>query len=60
MAAIPLFGHTKVLHTLIGMGISADLAAVAISHKGLIRDIFKKKKKKKDTKALATGPRQIS
>ena len=58
MAAIPLFGHTKVLHTLTGMGISADLAAVAISHKGLIRDILKKKKK--DTKALATGPRQIS
>ena len=34
LAAIPLFGHTKILHTLIGMSSTALAAAVPYSGKG--------------------------
>ena len=65
-AGIPLFGHTKILHTLIGMGSTA--LAAAVSHQGKATRIFrkgpgsikkkKKKKKQKHTKQATTPPKK--
>ena len=35
LVAIPLFGHTKILHTLIGMG--SDAFVARISRRGLMK-----------------------
>ena len=51
LAAVPLFCHTKTLHTLVGMGSAALAAAVPYPGKAtkisLNKEILKKKKYKK-------------
>ena len=56
-AAIPFFGHTKILHMLVSMGSTALAAAVVLPRYGGlnyargINEVLKKKKKKRRKKS---------